>query len=383
MKICFIVWSTDISGGTKIAFELARLFALRGHEVVLCCLGSKRHEWFDFSDVKNRVKFLYIEPDMYIPFIGRVSIYGIIDNVRKSFKLPYEPDRIKYLAERIPPGCDVYVATYFPSAIALHLSGVKGKKVYYVQDSPELVLENEGFYGLRLFELSLQMPFHAFICNSNYTREVVTKLNSKASVFIGGIGIDTKTFSPSLSDDNVIRQSRDRLVVMTILRKQKFKGGKVAVEALNILAKKISIHALLVVEDLKVISKLNPEFSFTTYRNVSSHLMAKLYKASDIFLFTSYAESFGLPPLEAMACGTPVVMTDAKGTRDYAVNYSNAIVVNPGDSRAIAEAAYQVLTNEALKRKLIEGGLETAKKWSWDAKFPLVERFFCKLLDSV
>ena len=74
-----------------------------------------------------------------------------------------------------------------------------------------------------------------------------------------------------------------------------------------------------------------------------------------------------------MACGTPVVMTDAKGTRDYAVNYSNAIVVKPGDSRAI----------EALKRKLIEGGLETAKKWSWDAKFPLVERFFCELLDSV
>jgi glycosyltransferase involved in cell wall biosynthesis len=115
---------------------------------------------------------------------------------------------------------------------------------------------------------------------------------------------------------------------------------------------------------------------------VPTHLLAKLYKASDVFLFTSYAESFGLPPLEAMACGTPVIMTDAKGTRDYAVNYSNAIVVNPGDSQAIAEAAYQVLINEALRRKLIEGGLETAKEWSWDVKFPLVERFYCELLDS-
>lgn len=379
LRICLLIWSTGISGGTKIEFELAKLFA-SSHEVVLCCLGSKKHEWFNFGDLKNRIEFLYIEPEIYLPFIRRVSIYGIIDNVRKLLKIPYEPNRIRYLAERIPPDCDVYVATYFPSAIALLLSMTKGKRVYFVQDIPELAIENEGFYGIRLFEQSLQCPFDAFICNSNYTKEVVTKLNGKARVFVGGIGIDTKTFS-SLNDSG-IRRSRDRFVVMTIIRKQKIKGAEMAVEALNILAKKVPIHVLFVVEDLRVIRKLNPAFVFTAYKNVPAHSMAKLYRNSDIFLFTSYAESFGLPPLEAMACGTPVVMTDAKGTRDYAVNNYNAIVIKPGDSRAVAEATHQVLVDEALRRRLVEGGLETSKKWSWDTKFPLVEGLFYKLLNS-
>jgi len=380
MRICFLIWSTSISGGTKIEFELAKLFATRGHEVVLLCLGSKRHGWFDFGNVKDRIRFLYIEPDIYIPFIGRISIHGIIDNVRKLLKIPYEPNRIRYLAERIPVGCNIYVATYFPSAIALYLSSAKGKKVYFVQDFPELVLENEGLYGLKLFEFSLRLPFDAFICNSNYTKKVVMKVNSEARFFVGGIGIDTSIYNPF--GDRMAHKPRNRFVAMAIIRRQKFKGSEIAVKALNILAKKMPIHALLVVEDLDIFKRLKPEFSFIMYRNVPERLMAKLYRSADLFIFSSYAESLGLPPLEAMACGTPVVMTDAKGTRDYAINNYNAIVVKPGDPRAIAEAACQVLTDEVLRGKLIEGGLETAKKRAWNVTFPSIERFFYKLLGS-
>jgi len=100
------------------------------------------------------------------------------------------------LAERIPTDCDIYISTYFPTAIALHLSYVKGRKIYFAQDSPELALENEGVYGLKMFTLSLQLPFDAFICNSNYTKSIVLSLNPKARVFVGGIGIDTQIFKP-------------------------------------------------------------------------------------------------------------------------------------------------------------------------------------------
>ena len=54
--------------------------------------------------------------------------------------------------------------------------------------------------------------------------------------------------------------------------------------------------------------------------------LAELYSSADIFLFTSYAESFGLPPLEAMACGTTVVTTDCKGNRDYAIGEYNCLI---------------------------------------------------------
>ena len=93
-----------------------------------------------------------------------------------------------------------------------------------------------------------------------------------------------------------------------------------------------------------------------------------------LFLFTSYVEGFGLPPLEAMACGAPVVMTDALGNRDYAVNGVNSIVVRPGDVKALVDAAYQVLTDEKLRERLRQVGLETARKWSWDRVVDVFER---------
>ena len=58
--------------------------------------------------------------------------------------------------------------------------------------------------------------------------------------------------------------------------------------------------------------------------------MAEFYRGCDIFVFTSFIEGFGLPPLEAMACGVPVLTTDCGGIREYA-NDKNAMIVPPGN----------------------------------------------------
>jgi glycosyltransferase involved in cell wall biosynthesis len=72
-------------------------------------------------------------------------------------------------------------------------------------------------------------------------------------------------------------------------------------------------------------------------------MLAKLYSLADVFLYTSYAESFGLPPLEAMACGTPVVMSDNKGSRDYAISNFNTLISQPGDVNSLANNLLKVL----------------------------------------
>ena len=69
------------------------------------------------------------------------------------------------------------------------------------------------------------------------------------------------------------------------------------------------------------------------------------YRACDVFVYPSLAEGFGLPPLEAMACGTPVVVTDSGGVRDYAVDGKNCILVQPGSAQAIAGAIKQIKTD--------------------------------------
>ena len=346
-------------------FEIMKKLASKGHKVVLCCLGSKRHWWYSSY---NEFDFLYIEPEIYIPFIGRTSLYGIIDLIRKMIKLPYKLDRCYYLAERIPSGCDVYISTYFPSAIALHLSVIEGgaMKIYFVQDFPELVIENEGFYGLKLFTLSLQLPFYAFLANSTFTKDLILSYNKSARVIVTGVGVDLNTFYPR----NVrVVDSSGKPIVMAIIKGVKLKGSDIALKSLNIINRNYPIHAILVGEHnviKRLFNEVRPEFTYTLFRNVNDETLAKLYSSSDIFVFTSFRESFGLPPLEAMACGAAVVTTDCGGNRDYAVDGYNSLVVPPGDPEAVAKATLRVLKDDKLRERLIEGGIKTAKRWTWD-----------------
>jgi glycosyltransferase involved in cell wall biosynthesis len=66
-----------------------------------------------------------------------------------------------------------------------------------------------------------------------------------------------------------------------------------------------------------------------------------------------------------MACGTAVISTDSKGTRDYMINGYNALVAKTKNPDEIADLLVQALDNKELRSSLIHGGLETAKKWDF------------------
>jgi glycosyltransferase involved in cell wall biosynthesis len=89
-----------------------------------------------------------------------------------------------------------------------------------------------------------------------------------------------------------------------------------------------------------------------------------LYNAADLFIWLSSYEGFGLPPLEAMACGTPVITTKM-GSLPEAVGIASLFVNNPEDVYEISEKIYKGLTNKNLRKKLIEKGLKQVKKFSW------------------
>ena len=89
-----------------------------------------------------------------------------------------------------------------------------------------------------------------------------------------------------------------------------------------------------------------------------------LYNAADLFIWLSSYEGFGLPPLEAMACGTPVITTKM-GSLPEAVGDSAIFVKNPEDIEEISKAIYTGLTDKNLQEELIKKGLEQAKKFSW------------------
>jgi glycosyltransferase involved in cell wall biosynthesis len=88
------------------------------------------------------------------------------------------------------------------------------------------------------------------------------------------------------------------------------------------------------------------------------------YQAATAFVFPSLYEGFGLPPLEAMACGTPVVCSHVSSLPE--VVGDAALIVNPENVFDIARGMREVLLNPSLRGELIERGLRQARRFSWE-----------------
>jgi glycosyltransferase involved in cell wall biosynthesis len=110
--------------------------------------------------------------------------------------------------------------------------------------------------------------------------------------------------------------------------------------------------------------------------------MAEAYRKADVFVFPSWIEGYGLPPLEAMACGVPVVTTDCGGIRDFAEDGVNALITLPRKPRALAEAILRLLKDRPLVERLASNGLATSRKLTWDRFVEQVEQAFLRVLDS-
>jgi glycosyltransferase involved in cell wall biosynthesis len=97
--------------------------------------------------------------------------------------------------------------------------------------------------------------------------------------------------------------------------------------------------------------------------HVDRHELFSLYQSADVMLFPSFEEGFGLPVLEAMACGLPVVAARTSSLPE--VGGDAAVYVDPLDEQNICEEVVRVSEDEALRRTLIERGLDRARQFTW------------------
>ena len=89
-----------------------------------------------------------------------------------------------------------------------------------------------------------------------------------------------------------------------------------------------------------------------------------VYTGADLFVYPSRLEAFPIPLTEAMACGTPIVTSDANGLREIAGDA--ALLVDPEDPEAIAGAIARVLADSGLRASLSARGLERVQRFSWE-----------------
>ncbi len=99
---------------------------------------------------------------------------------------------------------------------------------------------------------------------------------------------------------------------------------------------------------------------------VSDERLADLYARATAFVYPSLAEGFGLPPLEALRAGVPVICSPLPSITD-ALSPSPAVLIDPTDEGSIAEALIRVLTNEDTRRRLTQEGVDWTASRTWGA----------------
>ena len=111
---------------------------------------------------------------------------------------------------------------------------------------------------------------------------------------------------------------------------------------------------------------------------VADEDLPALYTLADLFAFPSLYEGFGLPVLEAMACGTPVVCSEASSLPEVAGDA--ALLVDPLDVDSWAAAMREALSDEELRRTLVARGLAQARRFSWEQAARELQRLCVSLV---
>ncbi len=107
------------------------------------------------------------------------------------------------------------------------------------------------------------------------------------------------------------------------------------------------------------------DFIVNVGRVTSDKLLAKYYRAADVFAFPSLWEGFGWPPLEAMACGTPAVTSNVASLPEVVADGGRT--VDPNDHEALAAHLHAIMSDDGLRGALSRKALAQAGKFTWKA----------------
>lgn len=167
-----------------------------------------------------------------------------------------------------------------------------------------------------------------------------------------------------------VEKKKQLLYVGSINERKNFLGVLKAFNVLNIKGYKLLLVGnfseifSLNDETLKILDKTKKNLNIEFLNYVSNDDLVKIYNESELFIFPSFYEGFGLPILEAMACGTPVVCSNTTSLPE--VGGDAVIYCDPHDINDIKEKIELLLKNRALQKKMIEKGLKRVKSFTWE-----------------
>lgn len=249
---------------------------------------------------------------------------------------------------------DYYVIYSDPIICSASFLFRKNKRIRYVQsDDINLYIKDDGYPVFLIKIIKLMILFASkieqklIIFNSDYTWMEYCKLDNKPKKIIHPpLNINLNNKKP--------KEIVNKLIIGYFARRHKRKGLELFKEVISGINNVIPIEVRIVTQDNIAIMGNH----YLVLRPKNREQAISMMKEFDIFISTTTFEGFGMPVLEALACGVPVVAIDNMGVREI---YNNQNLYLVSDAEQMIEAVKKIYHDPSLRNMMINKGLETAK----------------------
>lgn len=352
MKVTFVLPYADLSGGIKVVAIHSRLLRERGHEVTIVSTPPTPPTLRERARaLVKRGQWLRTPRARQSHFQGLAVDHRIIDRPRP-------------ITDADVPDADVVLATWWRTASwVAALSPRKGKKALFIQGYE--VMPGEENPGL---DQTWRMPFQKIVVARWLKELAATRFGDPGAILVP-VGVDPAQFNAPP------RGKQAAPTVGFLFSESPFKGiGTVAAAIARARQKFPGLRVLAFGAHRpspEVALPPDCEFHFQPAQGS----IKELYARCDAWLCGSQREGFHLPPLEAMACRSPVVSTRVGGPQDLIEPGVNGFLVEPGDAEGLADRLCRVLaTTDAEWRAMSDAALAAARRYTWESAASAMER---------
>ena len=381
----------------KIGIEAQRIFRTKKHGMDMVALELIRN--LQLLDTENEY-VIFVKPDTDSSVIKETRNFKI-EQLKGGFYPLWEQFALPAAAKKA--GCQLLhctsntapLLTSIPLVVTLHDIIYMESSYLKILNGPGTWYQKFGNAYRRLFVPKIIRKSKKIITVSHFEKKRIGQFfgiadDQRLTAVYNGVG---EHFKP-IRDEGVLKRVKEKYhlpdhFIFFLGNTDPKKNTKGALQAFSEFLKEYPGDMKLVMLDYdlaelnKLLSEIgNPglidQIVLTGYV-VNTDLPA-IYSQCDIFLYPSLRESFGIPMLEAMSCGAPVITSNTSSMPEVAGD--GAFIIDPYKPAEITAAMIKILTEESTRFNLIEKGYLQAAKFSWKAMAQNVMKIYCDLLPN-